>query len=118
MFRSRVLYFSQSGGRVRQGRTLIEYQRKLLFALETARTRLAVAIASETKSTPLERWRDYYETAERTRRFIKKLRNANFETPVSARQWTEAVESLRHFSSDREAARLCKLLEEIVAKLE
>jgi hypothetical protein len=90
----------------------------LLFALEVARTRLAVAIAAETKSTPPERWRHYYETAERTRRFVKKLRNADFETAQSTNRWTEAVEALRHFSSDCEAAQLCKLLEEIVARLE
>jgi hypothetical protein len=97
---------------------LSNHHRDLLFALERARTRLAVAIAAETKSTPPERWQDYFETAERTRRFIKRLRKANSEMLQSGRGWMEAVESLRQFRADREVARLCKLLAEIVSKLE
>jgi hypothetical protein len=97
---------------------LTKYQRDLLFALEVARTRLAVAIATEAKSTPPERWQHYFETAERTRRFIKRLRCLNFGMSEWGKGWTEAFELLKHFSSDREAARLCKLLGEIVAKLE
>jgi hypothetical protein len=98
--------------------TLTKYQRDLLFALEAARTRLAVAIAAETKSTPPERWQNYFETAERARQFIKKLRCSNFALSESRNGWTEAFELLKCFSSGREAAQLCKLLGEIVAKLE
>jgi hypothetical protein len=99
-------------------RTLSKNHRELLFALESARNRLAVAIAAETKSTPPERWQYYFEISERTRRFIKKLRNVNPEMPQLRQGWSEAVESLKHIPSQREAAQICKLLGDVMAELE
>lgn len=46
----------------------------LVGALEAARTRLAVAIAAETKATPLERWNYYLETVDLTRKCLRQLR--------------------------------------------
>ena len=99
-------------------RTLAKYHRELLFALEAARTRLAVAIAAETKSTTPERWQYYFEISDRTRRFIKGLRNANPEMPQLKQRWTEAIESLKQIPAQSEAAQICKLLGDIVAALE
>jgi hypothetical protein len=90
----------------------------LLLALEAARTRLAVAVAAETKSTPPERWQYYFEISERTRRLIKGLRNANSEMPLLKQRWTEAIESLKQIPAQSKAAQICKLLGDIVTALE
>jgi hypothetical protein len=99
-------------------RTSTKYHRELLWALEAARTRLAVAIAAETKSTPPERWQYYFEVSERTRQFIKGLRNANSDMPQLKQRWTEAIESLKQIPAQSEAAQICKLLGDIMAALE
>jgi hypothetical protein len=54
--------------------------RELLFAMERARSRLAVAIAAETKRTSRERWRHYLETADRIRRCVRQIRQGGVET--------------------------------------
>ena len=41
--------------------------------------RFSVAIAMEAKSTPRDRWEYYLETTDRMGRFIKRLRNTDFE---------------------------------------
>jgi hypothetical protein len=92
-------------------------QRELLVALERARTRLAVAIATEAKSTPPERWRYYFETTERTRRFLKRLRNGDSEMFCTRQRWTEALDSLKQLSPHAETAHLCRLLSEILTKV-
>jgi hypothetical protein len=79
---------------------------------------MAVAIAAEAKSTPPERWQYYFEISERTRRFIKGLRNANSEMPQLKQRRTEAMESLKKIPAQSEAAKICKLLGDIVAALE
>jgi hypothetical protein len=92
--------------------------RELLIALESARTHLAVAIATEAKSTTPVRLRSYLETAERARRFMKKLRTMNSEMPQEREVWGCALEKLRCFPLKGNAAGLCELLGDIVAQLE
>ena len=50
-------------------------KKELLHALETARSRLAIAIAEESKSTPWDLRRHYLDTADYMRRFALSLRN-------------------------------------------
>ncbi len=95
-----------------------KFQRELIVALESARTRLAVAIAAETKSTPPERWQYYLETAAHTRRFIKKVRRANADLLQGSREWIDALETLKHLPAQSKALRLAQLLRDLVAGLE
>jgi hypothetical protein len=92
--------------------------RELVLALESARTRLAVAIAFETKSTPPSRWEYYLQTADRTRRFVKKLRQAETDFVQERQDWIHALEDLRRLPDPSRASRLCQALQEIVARLE
>ncbi len=48
---------------------------ELLNALERARSRFAVAIAAESKMTPAARLRQYVETDDQMRRYLKQLRS-------------------------------------------
>ncbi len=67
----------------------------LVKALERARTRLAVAIAAETKATPLERWNYYLETADRMRKCLKQLRTLSRTGTRNQAGWIGALNSLR-----------------------
>ena len=91
---------------------------ELLFAMESARTRLAVAIALETKSTPLDRLQYYMETAEYTRRLMKKLRSANSDLVQERQEWVHALENLKQIPVQGTAIGLCRILRDIVATLE
>jgi hypothetical protein len=101
-----------------QDRALKEIHRELLLAFESARTRLAVSIAAETKSTPLDRWRYYLETADRMCRFMKKMRKQGFHAVRKPEDWVCALETLRHLPVQDRALRLCQLLGDIVTGLE
>jgi hypothetical protein len=96
-------------------RASARFHRELVLALESARTRLAVAMASETKSTPPDRWQYYFETADRTRQFMKRLRKANSDMLHEKQEWIRALESLKHLPAHSKAPRLCQLLREIVS---
>ena len=87
------------------------------MALESARPRLAVAIASETKSTPLDRRQYYLETADRMRRFSKKLRKSGFRTLQERREWIHALDALKQLPAQSKALRLCQNLRDIVRGL-
>ena len=91
---------------------------KLLFALESARMRLSVAIAMESKSTPRARWQHYLETTDRMRQFTKQLRNVDAELSQSLGGWNRALEILRNLPDPDRASRLCEILQGIVAELE
>jgi hypothetical protein len=91
---------------------------ELLIAFESARTRLAVAIASERKSTPPDRLRYYMETAEQTRRFMKKLRMANSDIAQERQEWLHALENLRQLPVQDRAVGLCQILRDIITRLE
>jgi hypothetical protein len=101
-----------------QDRTSKSVHRELLLALESARTRLAVAIAAETKSTPLDQWRYYLDTADRIRRFARKLRRRGFDVPQEFQDWIRALEALKRLPMQDKALRLCQILIDIVAELE
>jgi hypothetical protein len=91
---------------------------ELLFALESARMRLSVAIAMEAKSTPRDRWQYYLETTDRMGRFIKKLRKTDFELQRDPRGWVRALETLCNLPIQGRASRLCEALREIVMELD
>jgi len=101
-----------------QDRASAKIHRKLLFALESARTRLAVAIAVETKSTPPDRWRYYLDTAERTCRLIRKLRKTDFHGAREAGDWARALETLQRLPLQDDALQLCRTIGNIVEDLE
>jgi hypothetical protein len=98
----------------------------LLHALENARGRLAVAIATETKTTTAGRWRHYREVEDRLRRCLKELRchgPTGLRTQVG---WHEALEALKgiHYTSPERMARkdeamhLCQQLGDVLTPLE
>ena len=89
-----------------------------MLALELARTRLAVTIAAETKSTPLDRWQYYLDTADRMCRFMRKMRKEGFPAVREPEDWICALEALRHFPVHDKALRLCQILGDIVTGLE
>jgi hypothetical protein len=99
-------------------RNSTKLHRELLMALESARTRLAVAIASETKSTPPDRLQYYFDTADQARRFNKKLRRLNINSVKTHQDWSHALENLRRIPAQGNASGLCRMLLDIVDRLE
>jgi hypothetical protein len=97
---------------------MTKMQKDLLLALESARTRLAVAIAAETKSTPRERRQYYLDTTDRICRSIRKLRRAGPDAPPKPQEWVRALETLQKLPVQEKAHRLCQVLGDIVAGLE
>jgi hypothetical protein len=91
---------------------------ELLFALESARTRLAIAMTAETKSTPVELWRYYLDMANRLCLLIKKLRAAGQDLDPVLNHWICALSALRQISIHDKARPLCRVLEDIVTELE
>jgi hypothetical protein len=116
MFREEALYFRKIAVKKNEAveKTI---QKELLLALESARTRLAIAIASEKKSTLPDRWQYYLDTLDQMRHFIRKLRKT--ENRASAiKGWICALEALRSISAQEQAIHLCRILSRIVAELE
>ena len=103
-----------------QNRVLTKLHLELLIAFESARTRLAVAIASERKSTLPDRLHYYMETAEQTRRFMKKLRSANSDIDIvqERQEWVHALENLKQLPVQDKAVGLCQILRDIITQLE
>jgi hypothetical protein len=91
---------------------------ELLFALESARTRLAVAIAAETKSTSMEQWQYYLDTADRICRLARKLRTIGFAGSYRMNAGIRAVHALRQISNYEKALPICRTLEAIAVELE
>jgi hypothetical protein len=96
---------------------------ELLFALESARSRLAVAIAAESKKTPRERWHHYLETEDRMRRCLREIRGHLARSNGRQQGWNQALSLLRQpMPGDRtvsgEAQRLCKHLSEVLSLIE
>jgi hypothetical protein len=108
----------ETAGHLIQKRVSAKIQKELVFALESARMRLSVAIATESKSTPRECWRYYLDTTDQICRLIKKLRNADFDSKPVSQGWVRALDILKHLPAQNKALRLCQILSEIVAKLE
>ena len=97
---------------------------ELLHSLEQARSRLAVAIATESKATPLERIRYYRETDEKVHRCVRELRSLR-RSGVEGRQGLqEALSALKRLPPEYFVARqghalqLCQQLREALASLE
>lgn len=93
----------------------------LFRALERARTRFAIAVATESKTTPPDKWRYYLETEDRMRRVLKDLRSQRW----SGMTWNQAIEALRRLPDPygqeadyTEAQVLCRQLREVMARLE
>jgi hypothetical protein len=91
---------------------------ELLFALESARMRLAVAIAAETKSTSVNQWQYYLDTADRIGRLTKKLRAVGCAGSHGINAWTRSLQALRQISVHEKALPLCRMLESIAVELE
>jgi hypothetical protein len=98
--------------------------RELLFALESARSRLAVAIAAENKVTPRDRWRYYLETEDRTRRCVREMRRLYGRGTRRRNGWLQALSLLKQPLTDDngpsrgEAQQLCQRLSEVLHTIE
>ncbi len=92
--------------------------RALLRALESARMRLSVALAEETKSIPRDRWLRYLDTADRIRALAKKIRDADFKSVPDSRSWIRALDNLEGLPIQSRALRLYEIFQDIVMKLE
>jgi hypothetical protein len=97
----------------------------LVGALERVRTKLAIAVAADSKITPLDQWRFYMETECRMRRCLKELRSLARLGAEPAASWCQARESLgrlrlgRDASTARDSIReICLSLHAIVEQLE
>ena len=91
---------------------------ELLLALQSARTRLAIAIAAETKSTPVEKWRYYLETADRVRCFIRQFRSADSGSMPDRQNCSRALYALKRLCvQNGKASHLCQVLHEVLAQL-
>lgn len=89
---------------------------KLIVALESARMRFSVAIASESKSTPRDRYHYYIETTARAGRCIRLLRaNGSEKDPLL---FGRVLERLRNLPDRNSASHLCELLQNLVSELE
>ncbi len=99
--------------------------RRLLHALECARSQLAVAMATESKATPPARWRSYVEIDDRMRRCLKRLRLLRRPPSREPPAWLLTLEALQRLPrvSDSgarraEAENLCRHLGDILARIE
>jgi hypothetical protein len=101
-----------------QNRFLAKVHRDLVLALESARMRLSIAIAVETKSTPQDRRRYYLDTNDQVSRFIRKLRKADVESPPDSQGWIRALDSLGRLPIQIRALPLCQVLRDIMTELE
>lgn len=90
---------------------------ELLKVLERARGRLAIAIAGESKSTTANRRKQYLETADHMRRYIRTLRDGDGFITASREGWIPALEALHHMPQGKGAQFLCDRLRDIVAGL-
>jgi hypothetical protein len=102
---------------IRNG-TSMKAHKELLLALEYARTRLAIAMAVETKSTPTAQWQYYLDTTDRMCRYMKKLRKSDFTASPGLQNLDRAVETLKRLPVHDKAMRLCRIIRDIVAELE
>jgi hypothetical protein len=127
LFRLKSLYFRETAVSVTgnagslNGNADAVHQR-LLSALESARTRFAIAIASETKSTPVERWRYYLDTADWISQFIRKFRKANSGAVLENQDWYRAYRALEGLKrmplQNGNASHMCRILRDVVRRLE
>ncbi len=93
----------------------------VVSALERARTRFAIAVATEKKATPLEKYRHYLDIENRMRWSLRELRGRFRGSGIT---WQQAIETLKRipdFLDDRaeyvEAETLCTELQAILVFL-
>lgn len=91
---------------------------ELLNGLEKARGCLAIAIAGESKSTPVDRRKKYLEMADYMHRYIRALRDNESRGRVPGGDCGPALDALRSIPRDKGAQFLCDCLQSIVAGLE
>jgi hypothetical protein len=94
------------------------FLKELLLALESARTRLAIAVAAETKSTPPQQRQHYLETADQMRRCLRKLRKWNGDKPPGRGDWRQALEALKHLPRQGKALKLSQILRKVVSEID
>jgi hypothetical protein len=92
-------------------------KRDLLLAMETARSRLAIAIAEESKYTPWNQRQYYLDTADRMRRNIARLRTEKSSEGFQLQEWILALEALREIPLNDRAQAICERLCRILAML-
>jgi hypothetical protein len=92
-------------------------KRNLLLAMETARSRLAIAIAEESKYTSWNQRQYYLDTAERMRRNIARLRTGKSTEGLQLREWILALEALREIPFNDRAQAMCERLRRIITML-
>ena len=117
LFRSGAFYFMETAGNLVQGGVSEKFHKELVVALESARMRLSVALAMETKSTPRDRRQSYLETADQMSRFIRKLRTAAIDSMPVPQGWICALDMLKNLPDPGKASRLSQILGDIVMKL-
>jgi hypothetical protein len=122
LFRVQALYFRETavaGIQISDSTDIAEkaLRSELLLALESARTRLAIAIAMEKKYTLPARWQYYLDTTEQIRCSIRRLRSAKFDG-AALKGWACALERLKKISTQDQVCRLCQTLREIVVELD
>jgi hypothetical protein len=98
--------------------------RELLHAMESARSRLAVAIAAENKTTTRERWRYYLATADRMRKCVSEIRRLHGPGTARHSVWHHALDLLKQPLPSREDERsgeaqyICKRLHDVLELVE
>jgi hypothetical protein len=92
-------------------------RKELALALESTRSRFAIAIASEKKYTLPVRWQYYMETADRMRKPIRRLRSEK-DDGLGLKGLAGALEMLRGLPLHAQAHQLCQTIQEIIAELE
>jgi|WetSurMetagenome_2_1015567.scaffolds.fasta_scaffold05943_5 hypothetical protein len=114
-----------ANSRVRARANRTKNDTDLISALENVRTRFAVAVALEQKSTTRRLWRGYLETEDRLRRCLKALRILGQSACAGSRQCALAFEALirrsdsgRHEPGNGEAQHLFWMLQEVLVHLE
>lgn len=99
--------------------------RRLLHALECARSQLAVAMATESKATPPSRWRSYVEIDDRMRRCLRRLRSLRRDPSQEPLELLPTLEALQRLPRrpDPETRRagaehLCRYLGDVLSRIE
>jgi|GEM_PF-1750388 len=92
-------------------------KRELLLAMETARSRLAIAIAEESKYTPWNQRQYFLDTADRMRRNIARLRTEKSSEGFQLQEWILALEALREIPLNDRAQAICERLRRIITML-
>jgi hypothetical protein len=122
LFRVQALYFRKTAVAEIQiidaaGIAEKTLRKELALALESARTRFAIAIASEKKYTLPARWQYYMDTADRMRESVRRLRSEDGDGSA-LKGWVSALETLRGLPIHAQAHQLCQTIREIITELE